>query len=264
MPRVPSGDAQIYYELSGAGPGLPVVLLTGLASDAHGWERVEPALGQARRVVTIDNRGAGRSDKPAGPYTMAQLAGDVVAVLDAAGIPRAHVVGMSLGGMIAQELALGHARRVRSLALIGTASRGRDVVERVSQVLEPSADLGAILRGLMPLVFSASFRDRERELLKQFYKRSMGYGVSVDGFLGQVAAVGAHDTQRRLATIDKPTLVVSGTEDQLVSPEHSRQLAAALPRARLVEIPGGTHGLNLEHSEALTALLSAWLEENDP
>src|SRR6478672_5180640 len=106
MPHAKSGDVSIYWEESGGGSGVPVLLLMGLGTDAHAWEKQAPVLGAKRRVIVVDNRGVGRSGKPPGPYTTAMLARDALAVLDAAGVERAHVVGLSLGGMIAQELAL--------------------------------------------------------------------------------------------------------------------------------------------------------------
>jgi pimeloyl-ACP methyl ester carboxylesterase len=283
MPLVTVGSNTIHWERHGAQNGrTPAVLIMGLGTDAHGWERQLPALGADRPIVTLDNRGVGRSAKPPGPYTTAELADDVAAVMDAADLDEAHVVGLSLGGMIAQELALRHARRVRSLALVATyAKPGRETRETADRGARTAGglDVGSMLEAmsagpividpkqvmafLMPLVFTADFIEREKPFLKEFYERSLAYGFSPQAFAGQVAAVMAHDTIDRLATIEAPTIVITGTRDRLVRPHHSRTLAERIPGARLVEIEGGTHGLNFERAETLNEILSGWLRERD-
>ncbi len=283
MPRAPVGDVELYYEIHGQGGGLPAVLVMGLGADLHGWERQLGALSGGRRVLVLDNRGIGRSDKPAGPYTTAQLADDVAGLLDHVGWGRAHVVGLSLGGMIAQELALRHGRRVKSLALIATyarpdqetrataaegAARGGVDLEMVLGAMQSAGpgvtiDPKTIMQFLMPLVFTKRFLEAEREYLKAMFERSLAYGFSTAGFAGQLAAVLSHDTVSRLATIGMPTLVVTGTRDKLIAPRHSRVLAERIPGARFVEIEGGTHGLNLESPELLNEVLSGWLREHE-
>ncbi len=119
MPRASTSGASLYYQVHGSG-GDPVLLIMGLGSDLHFWERQIPAFAARHRVIAFDNRGVGRSDKPPGPYSVAMLAADAARVLDAAAVERAHVVGLSMGGMIAQELAIAHAERVGALVLAGT------------------------------------------------------------------------------------------------------------------------------------------------
>jgi pimeloyl-ACP methyl ester carboxylesterase len=278
------GDTDLYYDVSGAGDGLPVLLLMGLGTDSNGWERQVPVLGRARRVVVMDNRGVGRSGKPKGPYTTAALAADAVGVLDALGMKRAHVIGCSLGGAIAQELVLGHPDRVASLTLIATFPALDAAMERTANLgsataVKPGFDVGAALRGmaegkvsvdpsavmgfLMPLVFSKGFMETERAFLVSLWQRALEYGVSADGFAGQVAAVMAHDTRSRLASIATPTLVMTGDRDKLVPPALSKILAAAIPGARLVEIQGGTHGMTIERADDVNAVLETWLAQND-
>jgi 3-oxoadipate enol-lactonase len=288
MPHARAGANEIYYEVhegeSAPADATPAVLVMGLGSDAHAWEKQLPALTGARRVVVLDNRGVGRSSKPKGPYSTAELAGDVACVLEAAGVERAHVVGMSLGGMIAQELALRYPARVRSLALIctygrsdgemyqraveGTAAagaKGRDVAEIMASLAraETAFDFAKAFAFLMKLVFSPAYLAREAAYLQSFYFRSMGYGLSQDGFAGQVSAALAHDTLDRLASLRAPTLVATGTEDALISPRYSAELAQRIASSRLVEIAGGTHGLNFEFEHELNALLRDWLAEQD-
>ncbi|HEY4118422.1 MAG TPA: alpha/beta fold hydrolase [Byssovorax sp.] len=298
MPFATSSGASIHYETHGAASGdggsavagrdeAPAVLVMGLGSDAHAWEQQLPALAAARPVVTLDNRGVGRSAKPDGPYTTAQMAADVVAVLDSARVEAAHVVGISLGGLVAQELALRHPGRVRSLALLATFARasaaldlaGRarpggnaaanEATQRFAELLRAltagGSDVGfmAVFSYLTKLVFSQAYVARERSYLQGFYARSLQYGLSMPGLAAQVGAVMTHDTEARLGEIRAPSLVVLGTADALVPPELSRDLAARIPGARLVEIEGGTHGLNFESADRVNKLLMEWFFAND-
>jgi 3-oxoadipate enol-lactonase len=287
MPTTRSGDADIHYELHGDGPGQPALMLMGLGTDLDGWERVTPALGKRRRLLLLDNRGVGRSSKPRGPYTTALLADDAAAVMEAAGIGRAHVVGISLGGAIAQELALRHPERVRSLALLATFAgldaRMRATADEGTQKIAARAgaaknmmasmqamadanvpvDPKMIYQFLMPLVLSKEFMERERAELRAIFERSMSRGISMHGFAAQLGAAWSHDTVARLGEIKVPTLVATGTADRLVPPTQSRVLHDKIPGARYAEIPGGVHGLPLEHAGELGEMLENWLEEVD-
>jgi 3-oxoadipate enol-lactonase len=243
-------------------------MLMGLGSDAHGWELQLPAFSARHRVVLVDNRGAGRSGKPPGPYTMGLLADDAAAVLDAAGIARAHVVGISMGGMIAQELVLRHPDRVGALVLAATFARPgaevRDVTERGSQAILGESPMAVLARGaadlskldvqelfrfLMPLVFTRAWMKDNRAFLQNYFLRSMGYGFSLPAFFGQVSAVMAHDTVERLPSVRAPTLVITGSEDGLIPPHHSDELSRLVPGASLERVAGGSHGFNFERAE---------------
>ena len=225
MPTARSGQIDVYYEVHGVlVRAEPAVLIMGLGADHTAWGGLVPALARHRRVLVLDNRGCGRSARPPGPYSTAEMAADVVAALDDAGIARAHVVGLSLGGMIAQEMALGHARRVRSLVLVATAAR---------------AD-AALAEAAAQSVPAGPEEDRQ-------------------GLRGQVEALLAHDTVARLSTIGAPTLVVLATADPLVAPALSRALARGIPRSLLREIPAGSHALQRERPGELAALLEEWL-----
>lgn len=282
MPNTRVGEHELYYEVQGDGPGRPAVLLMGLGSDIGAWERVAPVLGRSRRLLLVENRGVGRSAKPKGPYTMAELAGDAVAVMGAAGFEHAHVVGISLGGAIAQEVALTHPSIVRSLTLIATfaaldskmratgeagassVTRGtaKDLL-RALQTMGDGIDPKAIFGFLMPLVFTPAFLEKERDLLKRLFMQSMAHGLSLDGFAGQLAAAWGHDTRERLPSLRVPTLVVTGTADKLVPPAQSKMIHELIAGSGYREIPGGVHGLVLEGAEELAPMLEEWLKEND-
>jgi 3-oxoadipate enol-lactonase len=282
MPRVAVGDTELYYELYGDGEKT-VVWIMGLGADLHGWEpQLAAFAGEGRRHLVFDNRGVGRSAKPAGPYTTAQLADDCAGLMTALGVERADVVGISLGGAIAQELALRHPERVTSLALIATfgrvdqslaqtASAGAEKLGfSVSDIMRAWSEAGAdappidprmAFGFLMPLVFSKDYLTREKEALKARFARTIEYGFSGAGLAGQVAAAMKHDVLERLGGIGIPTLVVTGSADRLVHQAHSAVLAERIPGARLEIIDGGTHGLTLEHAGELNELLRKWLFE---
>ncbi len=276
----------VYWERHGAAkPGTtPAVLVMGLGTDLHGWERVLPAVAAEREVIVLDNRGVGRSAKPPGPYTTAQLAADVIAVMDAAGLARAHVAGLSLGGMIAQELVLAYPARLASLALVATYARAdqgtKDVAAQgaaaarfdMRALMEAMAgagpgpqtlDVRAMMGFLMQLVFTPKFIETERAYLKAFFDRSMSYGFVPQAFAGQTAAALHHDAYDRLPAIATPTLVVTGTRDRLIPPRHSRVLVERIAGARLAEIDGGSHGINLERPAELATILGDWFRSRD-
>jgi len=246
MPVVSSAGADIYYQEAGRGDGLPILLLQGLATDHVPWLRHVPVLGREHRLILVDNRGVGRSGKPPGPYSMKQMAADALAVLDAADVARADVVGVSMGGMIAQELALAAPERVHRLVLVCTAARpreGEDVGAAGPDLAQlPIADLMKTLTGLC---FSAEFVKRERAYLKELFAGVITW-FDLKAFFAQLAAIQAHDTVLRLHAIAAPTLVLTGDCDKMVPPSHSDVLARGIPGARLSVLAGGSHGFHME------------------
>jgi pimeloyl-ACP methyl ester carboxylesterase len=263
VPVVNIGDVELYYEESGSGE--PLLLIMGLGADSSAWVRQRPALSRRHRTIVFDNRGVGRSSKPAGPYSTCQMADEAAGLLAHLDIDRAHVVGVSMGGMIAQELALRHAPRVGALVLAvtyaepdpetrdyrdggirhftGTSSENGDLTAQLA-----SLDPISLFQYILPTVFSERFISEELASLAGDLMVGLA-GFSVEGFLAQLSACVEHRTTDRLHQIDRPTLVLTGTDDRLIAPRHSERIAERIPRARLVNIAGGTHGLNLEHPE---------------
>src|ERR1051325_10801928 len=176
MAYVSSAGADIYYEEAGQGGGPPMLLLQGLATDHVPWLRHLPVLGQSHRLILLDNRGVGRSGKPPGPYSTRQMAADALAVLDALDVASADIVGVSMGGMIAQELALAAPARVRRLVLVCTAARPRPEQDidagGVDLTKLPMADLMKTMTGLC---FSPEFVQRERAYLKELFAGVVGW-----------------------------------------------------------------------------------------
>jgi pimeloyl-ACP methyl ester carboxylesterase len=272
-------DASLYYEVHGDGE--PLLCIMGLGGNIHFWEFQIPAFAGRHRTIAFDNRGAGRSDKPPGPYTMQQLADDALALLDELHVERAHVIGISMGGMIAQTLTLAHPERVASLILAATFAKPDDAartlaVEGSAQVGAPSpldmlrggamdlttVDVKQLFKFMMTLILTPDFIQREKAWLRSLLERAQSYGFSVEAFMSQVSAIMRHDTVARLGEVKAPTLVMTGTADVLVPPHHSDELAKLIPGARLVRIDGGTHGFNVERREEFNEVVLDFLREH--
>src|ERR1700761_4621032 len=214
MAYVVNEGAKLFWRQGGSGP--PLLLIMGLSFTHEMWFRVTPDLTGEYRAIVFDNRGMGRSDVPRGPYTMRQMASDARAVLDAAGVQSAHVIGASMGGMIAQELALRHPERVRSLVLGCTSSRG--LLGKW-----PEFRYG-------PRQWKGSSREeRERSLRALLYAETTpparieedlrvrcNCAWCYKGFLNQFAGILIWSAYRRLPRISVPTLVLHGDQDRLV------------------------------------------------
>ena len=231
--------------------GDPVVLIMGLGASSRLWHRLLPWLAREHRVILFDNRGTGSSAPVRGRLTMSGLAADAVTVLDAAGIERAHVVGASMGGMIAQHVALDHRDRVRSLVLACTTPGGRSGAPPWR--LLASAAVRPLLgsRRSFPLVApslyaAATLADRPDRVAEDLELR-MADATSPLTLYAQLGAIALHDTRSRLAELDGlGVLVVHGLEDRLVPPARGRELAELIPGAHLELIPSCGHLLTTD------------------
>jgi pimeloyl-ACP methyl ester carboxylesterase len=239
-----SGDAQLYWESTGSGE--PVLLVMGLGMSATGWWRTVPVLAERMRVIAFDNRGVGRSDHTNGQYTMRQLADDAVAVMDAANVDAASVYGLSLGGMIAQQLVLRHPERVRALVLGATTPGGRrhelpdrEVVEFIRR--RPGMPTEEAVWAAVPYNYSRVTRERHAKRIAEDVKHRLRFAPNPAGYRSQLAAAWRHDTGDRLHEISVPTLVVHGIEDRIVPLSNGRLLADAIPGARLEVLEDAGH-----------------------
>jgi pimeloyl-ACP methyl ester carboxylesterase len=245
VPTARSAEVSLYYESTGEGP--PVLLIMGLGMNATGWWRTIPELaGAGLRVLAFDNRGVGRSDSAPGPYTIAMMAGDAVAILDAAGIDRAHVYGISLGGMIAQAVALEHPDRVERLVLGATTPGGTGhtaAPDDTVAFLTRRAGMPAqeAVWASVPYNYGPATRARHGQRIAEDIEQRLRFPVKPESYKAQLAAALDHDCHDRLARIAAPTLVIHGLEDVMVSPANGRKLAELIPGARLVELPGAAH-----------------------
>jgi pimeloyl-ACP methyl ester carboxylesterase len=265
VPKVGVNDIQLYYEAHGQGE--PLVLIMGLGGNTHGWDMQIPTFSREFQVVAFDNRGSGRSDKPATRYTMRLFADDTAGLMDALGIGSAHVYGQSMGGFIAQELALSYPQRVRTLILGSTSCGGRQAVAASPEHLALMALLPALrpqeaAEKSLPLLYSAEFIARKRQELIARFLAEAELRPPLDAFARQVQATLHHNTYDRLPQIRCPTLIISGSDDKIVPAENSRILAERIPNAELVVLPGAGHGYPVECAEESNAIVLDFLRRH--
>lgn len=249
------------------GEGEPVVLVMGFMGSGHAWFRLLPHIAAGRRAIVLDNRGTGDSDRPLGLWSMDDLAADVLAVLDDAGVERAHVIGASMGGMIVQHLALAHPERVRSLALCCTSARsggrrGPPPWRMLASIgLRPLLGAGRTMKLVSPMLYSERTRRGSPERLAEEVALRNADATPVATAPAQFAAIVRHDTRSRLGNLSPPALVVHGDDDRLVPTAAGRELAELIPGARLELLPGCGHVLTTdceqEAAEAILGFLAA-------
>jgi pimeloyl-ACP methyl ester carboxylesterase len=223
------------------GEGEPLLLIQGLGYARWGWDPVVPGLAERYRVVAFDNRGIGESDKPEGPYTTRQMAGDALQVLDEAGIDRAHVLGASLGGMIAQEVAVAAPKRVQKLVLCCTTPGGAETVPMPDVTVQLFAEAATLepAVALRRFVENALGSHPPAGLADELYRRRIEDPPDQAGWQAQAAAgmtfAGAE------AEISAATLIVTGTDDNVVDQRNSEVLRRRIPGARVERFPGAGH-----------------------
>jgi pimeloyl-ACP methyl ester carboxylesterase len=256
MARVQVGDLSINCEVAGEGTAL--VLIHGLGNDLTMWDADAEVFGKYHRVLRPDVRGFGRSDKPPGPYSPQMLAADIAGLLAIEGIGRAHVAGISMGGVIAQRLALDFPECVGSLILISTSS---EVGERAAASWSRLADL-IERRGFdersadASRAFSEQFAVAHPEVVSDLGRRNAANDPLA--YAAAARAVGDYRWTADLSGIEAPVLILQGLEDRLTPPGGSVKMARALPHARLLMIAGAGHNLPLEQPEVFRSTLLAF------
>ncbi len=254
-----NGGVPIAWESSGS--GAPVLLIHGLGYGRWGWAPLVPLLATRYQVVTFDNRGIGASAVAPGPYTAATMAGDALAVLDAAGIARAHVVGTSLGGMIAQELAITAPHRVDRLVLIAStpgATGGFPMPEVTVQLLAEAAAM-PLEAATRRLVENALGKVQDPAIVNRIVSARRAAAQDPAGWAAQAAAGLNYDGAGRFGSISAPTLVLTGTADVVVDPRNSAVLADLIPNSTLHLIPDGGHLLFWELPRVVADLIMGHL-----
>jgi pimeloyl-ACP methyl ester carboxylesterase len=263
MPTLRANGIDIYYELHGAGE--PLLLIMGLGANATAWWKQVPEFSKHYQVIAFDNRGAGRTEKPNEPYTIMQMADDADALMEELGIQSAHVFGMSLGGMIAQELALRHPERVRTLVLGGTMCGGPKATPPPPSTIQHFITVArmpvqqAIEHG-MRLLYTDGFIGSNRAWLVKRALENAHLMPPPYALQRQVMAVLSFNTQERLHEIHVPSLVITGTEDKIVPSPNSRVLAERIADARLIEFEGAGHGFLVERAEETNRVVLGFLE----
>jgi 3-oxoadipate enol-lactonase len=257
--------ARIAWSSDGDESAPPVLLVMGLAYPAAMWFRLVPALAQGHRVIRVDNRGAGETGDVAGaPYTVETMAADCVAVLDAAGVDDAQVVGISMGGLIAQEIALTAPGRVRSLCLMATHPGIAHAVmnpEALALVTSGRADMTPreAAEASIPFNYAPS---TSRERIEEDWAVRLPLACSLAGYTAQVQGTIPWTRYDDLPSLGVPTLVVHGELDALVPPANGRRLAERIPNAEHVTVPDANHLLMTDQPEQVEKVLLDWLDRH--
>jgi 3-oxoadipate enol-lactonase len=250
MPTVQSDDAAISYEVTGSGD--PLLMIMGFATDSRMWFMQTPAFAASHRCITFDNRASGMSEVGEQPITMERMARDALAVLDAAGADRAHVLGISMGGAIAQHLALIAPDRVRSLTLAATWAGPNAWLPRLTTIglsLLKHEGSAFMARASMLWVFSPRFIVDNPAMAQVVEDTAAEMATDDTAFTAQLQATSDHDLRARLHEITAPTLVMSAKRDVFVPLELGKEVAALIPGSTYVELDGG-HGFNIEEPAA--------------
>ena len=247
MPRVRIADVTLNYEQEGRGSDL--ILIHGLGADLHIWDADVAVFARHHRVLRPDVRGFGASDKPPGPYSPALFARDIDGLCAACGVANAHVLGISMGGVIAQRVALDFPARVRSLVLVSTSSEvGQKSVaawQRLADRIErdgfdaQTADASR--------AFAPAFVQRHPEIVADLGRRNAA--CDPKGYAAAARAVSDYNWTADLPRLTAPTLILQGLDDQLTPPGGSVKLSRGVPRARLLMIPGAGHNLPIEQPD---------------
>ena len=265
MPVVQREDgARISWESDGRDDAPALLLIMGLAYPAAMWFRLVPALAEHYRVIRVDNRGAGLTGDVSGaPYTVETMAADCLAVLDAAGVDKAHVVGISMGGLMAQEIALTHPERLRSLCLTATHPG------IAHAVIDPDAMAMLLKRAEMTPAEAAEASvpfnyapGTSRERIEEDWAVRFPLAATNEGYLAQATGTSQWDGYDRLPGITTPTLVLHGELDRLVPPANGKTLAQRIPGAELAIVPDANHVLMTDQPEQVTKILLDWLDRN--
>jgi pimeloyl-ACP methyl ester carboxylesterase len=263
MPYARINKIDLYYETYGYGD--PVLLIPGLGSDAGTWANFLPSVQDEYKLIILENRGSGRSAKPTGQYSIEMMAEDALALLENLGVPRAHVIGKSMGGMVAQILAARHPEKVRSLVLACTLMKhddyGKEMLE-IARILAQKGGLYETYRLAFLLSYSKEYCMTHRARLEQaqrFLKEASNPDELVRGYIGQSLACENHDSRDLAPQIKAPTLILVGREDRITTPEHSESLAAAIRQSQLVIFPHGGHGFWREFPKEVNPIVRDFL-----
>ena len=262
MPEIEANGISINYRLEGEGERT-VVLVNGLADDLESWAfQMDDLLAAGYRVLRFDNRGVGLTDKPEGPYTARLLADDTKALVDALGIGGFHMVGVSMGGMVAQEYALAHPEDLRSLVLACTYAAPGPFCSRMFSMwadLAPEMGVPFVMRDVALWAFTVPFFEEREEELKEFEAELAALSMPTEAYLSQLSAIRTHDATGRLGGVSAPTLVLAGEDDILIPVSLSRRLREAVPGSEWATTKGG-HACLWEHPEAFNGAILRFLE----
>jgi 3-oxoadipate enol-lactonase len=256
------GRTRLYWESAGDGP--PVLLIHGLGLSGGAWWRTVAALAAEMRVITFDHRGIGRSRSLMPTYTTEAMADDAVAILDAVEIDRAHIYGLSLGGMVAQQLALRHPDRVRSLVLGATQPGGRRAARADNEVMaffrrRATLEAEEAAWASVPYNYGPRAREEQVDRIAEDIERRLSNPFNEHAYRAQLYAAALHNCHGRLDRIRAPTLIVHGELDRIIPVENAHMMAERIPGAQMSLLPSAGHMYPTEEpdvDEAIGAFLA--------
>lgn len=251
MPRAKVNGIELYYEVHGPEDAEPLLLIAGLGHSSKFWFPQVPGFSKYFKTIVFDNRGAGRSEKPDEPYSIAGMAADAVGLLDHLKIEQAHVLGASMGGYIAQEIGIEHPERMKRLVLLCTHYGGPEYLELTGDLWKEILDIAGlspeeIYRKGIRYSTTPGFFERDKELVEKLVQMRLENPQPAYAFQRQFAAAAAFYSKERLQKIQTPTLILAGREDQIVPLELQERLAEAIPNAQLKAIGNAAHLLFIE------------------
>ncbi len=265
MPFAEASDGtRIAYALDGRRDGEPLLMVHGLGADARGWVMQKRALGGRFRLVMVDNRGVGRSDRAEGPYDLEVMATDALAALDHAGYGSAHVIGASMGGIISQVIGVRHPERVRSLTLACTACRHfswrKELLSEWADQAQAYGMREFVRRNLKWMVGPRSLK---RTWPAMAILGPLAFNVPVASFVAQIQAILSIEDSLRgeLADVTAPTLVLCGSQDVLTTQGDSEEIASLIPTAELAVVRGGAHLFMVEQAGAFNRTVGDFLTQ---
>ena len=277
MPKVKVDDIKIYYEIKGE--GFPLVMIQGICCNLEWWDpRLIEALSKIFRLIVFDNRGTGRTEISDKKYSMKLFADDTANLMEALDISRAHILGISMGGMIAQELVLNHPQKVAKLILCSTGARwcfGQEASRIFASLTElPQEKLTEMIlaqkiasnfpndfvkkRPFAIFLFTSDYVRKHSDSVEHLFSRAAKYPISKEVWNRQLNAIREFNSQARLKKIEVPTLILHGRKDVEIPPKNAAILAKAIPHAKLVHLEKSAHCLTEEMTE-LTTILKEFL-----
>jgi pimeloyl-ACP methyl ester carboxylesterase len=263
LPKVKCNDINICYEVKGK--GFPLAMVMGLSANMDWWDpKLIEQISRKYKTVIFDNRGAGRTDAPKIDYSIKMFADDTAKLLDNLKIEKAHILGISMGGMIAQEFALNYPQRVEKLVLCSTTCGASKSVQPGPKVLGVLVSGGSstaemIVKNTIPLLFTEDFIKSNSAYMKQVTEQLMRAPITPDAFTRQIKAIMAWDTYARLPKIKSPTLVMHGKKDILVPPENAKIIADRIPGAELAYFEKSAHALFSQETDKVISTLLQFL-----
>ncbi len=263
MPKIKTNNIELYYEIHGAGQ--PLVLISGLGYPLWQWHKMVPFLAEHFQVITFDNRGVGQSDKPAGPYTAQMLAADTAGLLDALGIEKAIIAGHSMGGFIAQAMALDFPQKVAKLILCSTNFGGPHHVPVTAEAMKVLTDVtsDALTRFKNGLAVSTApdWSEKNPEMIEEWVKWRIANPIDPAPYQAQLAIglgllTEAAAFEDKLPRLNVPTLILFGAHDKVVPPDNASLLAEKISGSKVVILPNAGHFFPIEVAEAASRTIT--------